>query len=88
MSHRWVIQSSWPLFLGGIWLVITILLFAATSAPIWFKVAASIGCAFAGVAVLLRVESESSETKFCPDCAEIVRAPARVCKHCGYRFDY
>ena len=25
--------------------------------------------------------------KKCPDCAEFVRAEARVCKHCGYRFD-
>jgi hypothetical protein len=25
--------------------------------------------------------------KKCPDCAEHVRAEARVCKHCGYRFD-
>jgi Uncharacterised protein family UPF0547 len=24
--------------------------------------------------------------KQCPDCAEIVLAEARVCKHCGYRF--
>jgi hypothetical protein len=25
--------------------------------------------------------------KSCPDCAETVQAAARVCKHCGYRFD-
>jgi ribosomal protein L32 len=25
--------------------------------------------------------------KKCPDCAETVQAGARVCKHCGYRFD-
>jgi len=25
-------------------------------------------------------------TKVCPDCAEHVRAPANVCKHCGYRW--
>jgi Uncharacterised protein family UPF0547 len=24
--------------------------------------------------------------KRCPDCAERVRADARVCRHCGYRF--
>jgi hypothetical protein len=28
----------------------------------------------------------SAETKTCPDCAETVLAPARVCKHCGFRF--
>ncbi len=27
-------------------------------------------------------------TKRCPDCAEQVLAEARVCKHCGYRFEY
>ncbi len=26
-------------------------------------------------------------TKTCPDCAETVLAAARVCKHCGYRFE-
>jgi hypothetical protein len=26
------------------------------------------------------------DSKRCPDCAEFVRAEARVCKHCGYRF--
>ena len=25
--------------------------------------------------------------KQCPDCAEMVRAEARVCRFCGYRFD-
>jgi hypothetical protein len=25
--------------------------------------------------------------KTCPDCAEEVRAAARICKHCGYRFE-
>ena len=25
--------------------------------------------------------------KKCPDCAEFVLVEARVCKHCGYRFD-
>src|SRR6266852_3088880 len=25
--------------------------------------------------------------KACPDCAEMVLAPARKCRYCGYRFD-
>jgi uncharacterized protein UPF0547 len=31
--------------------------------------------------------SSSAELKTCPDCAEQVRAPARKCRFCGYRFD-
>jgi len=27
------------------------------------------------------------ELKKCPDCAEMVRAEARVCRFCGYRFE-
>jgi hypothetical protein len=29
----------------------------------------------------------TGETKTCPDCAETVLAAARVCKHCGFRFE-
>lgn len=28
-----------------------------------------------------------ARTKKCPDCAELVLSDARVCKHCGFRFD-
>jgi Uncharacterised protein family UPF0547 len=31
--------------------------------------------------------TEPDEYKRCPDCAELVRAQARVCRFCGYRFD-
>ena len=27
------------------------------------------------------------DTKTCPECAESVKAAARVCRYCGYRFD-
>jgi hypothetical protein len=27
------------------------------------------------------------ETKICPDCAETVKAAARVCRFCGFRFE-
>jgi len=30
---------------------------------------------------------QSAEYKECPDCAEMVRARARKCRFCGYRFD-
>lgn len=33
------------------------------------------------------VEEATADVKTCPDCAEIVRENARVCRHCGYRFD-
>ena len=33
------------------------------------------------------VSNGPAEKKQCPDCAETVLRGARVCKHCGYRFD-
>jgi hypothetical protein len=30
---------------------------------------------------------DAADYKVCPDCAERVRAAARVCRFCGYRFD-
>ncbi len=30
---------------------------------------------------------DASALKTCPECAEEVRSAARVCKHCGYRFE-
>lgn len=29
----------------------------------------------------------SDDVKTCPDCAETVKAAARVCRYCGYRFE-
>jgi len=35
-----------------------------------------------------RLERHQARTqKTCPECAESVQKNARVCKHCGYRFD-
>lgn len=31
--------------------------------------------------------ARQAPTKKCPDCAETILADAKVCKHCGYRFD-
>jgi len=31
--------------------------------------------------------ASAATNKKCPDCAEFVLCEARVCKHCGYRFD-
>lgn len=33
------------------------------------------------------MDDQTAETKVCPECAESVKAEARVCRFCGYRFD-
>ena len=33
-----------------------------------------------------RVAKRRAELRECPDCAETIKARARVCKYCGYRF--
>jgi hypothetical protein len=48
--------------------------------------------AAAGQAVSSVIPAQSGgiaerRTKKCPDCAEVVLAEAKVCKHCKYRFD-
>lgn len=40
-----------------------------------------------GVPTAAPTTAQPQPTKTCPDCAETVLAAARVCKHCGYRFD-
>ena len=32
-------------------------------------------------------QPQHSDEKICPDCAETVKAAAKVCRFCGYRFD-
>ena len=71
--------------LGSAELVIIGLIFALVAVPIglfvWFVMRRS------------RSQAEGSEggvdgvRKKCPDCAEAVHVEARVCKHCGFRFD-
>ena len=31
--------------------------------------------------------NSTARTKACPDCAETILEAARVCKHCGHRFE-
>ncbi len=58
----------------------------------WFVVGLFIGI-FAYIGAFLDAKPGSNwarrhgDQKPCPDCAEWVAGEARVCKHCGYRFD-
>lgn len=45
------------------------------------------GALLAGWGVGGHSAEDVRRTKKCPDCAETVQADARVCKHCGFRFD-
>jgi hypothetical protein len=36
--------------------------------------------------VVVQRERRQGEVRECPDCAETVKAKARVCRYCGYRF--
>lgn len=41
-----------------------------------------------GIMVFSDAQQEGSPSmKTCPDCAELILVDARVCKHCGYRFE-
>jgi hypothetical protein len=45
------------------------------------------GLLLAGIGVGAARGIPDRRTKKCPDCAETILADARVCRHCGYRFD-
>jgi len=40
----------------------------------------------ANAEVQLAQELGNGVSKRCPDCAEIIKKEAKVCKHCGYQF--
>src|SRR5258708_29389107 len=44
------------------------------------------GVAGAGTSLDTGGSRVKRDKKACPDCAEIVRAAARKCKHCGFEF--
>ena len=44
-------------------------------------------CTKKNEAVLEKRMIKSGKMKKCPDCAEVVKSDAAVCKHCGYKFN-
>jgi protein-S-isoprenylcysteine O-methyltransferase Ste14 len=82
----------WPweriVFLSGLFLIIGaiyLLVLPWRETPLqWIGIAAIAG----SVVLVLSFWKESYEDrhKTCPDCAEIVKRQANVCRHCGYRF--
>ena len=56
------------------------------SAGGWFFMGLIFG-PFGLLVALLPATEKSGATRKCPDCAEVVKAEAMVCKHCGKKFD-
>lgn len=64
---------------------------ASLAVGIYAAGAAGVMAMFAGLVLAGHVfdtyQGRDRRTKTCPDCAETVLAAARVCKHCGHRFE-
>jgi predicted amidophosphoribosyltransferase len=48
--------------------------------------AAGFGTTEAKVATPTATALQNAESKICPQCAEEVKAAARVCRYCGHQF--
>jgi hypothetical protein len=53
----------------------------------WLILGAVFGVFALIVIACLSSVGDEDALKRCPDCAEAVQPQARVCKHCGYRFE-
>jgi len=83
--------GGWLLVVLFIWFIFPVLSAIVANSKgrssfIWFIMGLLLGPFSLLVALLPPIE-RTGVTKKCPDCAEIVKREANVCKHCGKRFE-
>ncbi|MCV7255369.1 hypothetical protein H7J86_24705 [Mycobacterium hackensackense] len=88
--NRGIVSALSIIAIGSFYAFWGIVLFIMYSVG-WWKVALipTVILALFAIGIYNKVVTQKGavpSVRACPDCAEIVQAAARVCKHCGYRF--